>query len=128
MKIAVWRISFSCILAAAAMPAAGIQAKDANEQLPASAEKRLVSELHAEGVASMEDVHTRRIEGCDYLGFITGLEVKWSFEGVYHQWLVLRKKSTEGDWSKAEVFRIEVPPATLFGYKDGDFLKALKKL
>ena len=106
-------IVLTCLLAsnlsAADKPSANqdYRADTPGFELPATAEKRLLEQIHHNKVVYIREMAYARRRGFDYLGIFAGFEKNSGFESVWHQTLVLRKKSDEPDWSKAELFRCE---------------------
>ena len=99
-------------------------------QLPVTAEKLLIEHVHAERITYISQLAFRRVSGFDYLGVQAGFKITWSFESVVHYVLVLRKKTTDADWSNAELFDSKLPVGTLLGSPDNEipaFLVPLKR-
>ena len=93
-------------------------------QLPSSAHPVLLAELHAKQVLGADDLHRRTVGSYDYLGFQGHFEISWGFESVYHPEVVLRKRRSDKDWSKADVLSCRDLDAT-FRLSDNAFARAL---
>jgi hypothetical protein len=96
------------------------------DKLPPSAERPLLHQLRAVSVIEVHDLRQRRIGQFDYLGFAGEFSITWGFEGIYHPLVVLRRKHTDADWSKAKAFLVHAPEIpTLFASSESDFRRAL---
>jgi hypothetical protein len=95
-------------------------------RLPRSAEPLLLQRLQAQKILKVHEVRRRTIDGFDYLGVFGTFEITWGFESWYHPQVILRKRHSDADWSRAELFwgagRIE----SLFTLSDAEFTKALR--
>ena len=95
-------------------------------ELPKSAETLLIKLSRAERIVGVNWMTYRRYSHTDYLGVTIEFEIKWGFEGIYHQCLVLRKPSNEADWSKAEIFDTDENIFLLFAKnEEKDLIKGL---
>jgi hypothetical protein len=92
--------------------------------LPRSAYPVLLKELHADKVLGADNIKRRTVDGFDYLGFQGEFEISWGFESVYHPEVVLRKRHSDSDWSKASVFSCPGLNET-FRLSDKQFVRAL---
>jgi hypothetical protein len=92
--------------------------------LPRSAYPVLLRELHADKVLGADQIRRRTVDGFDYLGFQGSFEISWGFEGVYHPEVVLRKRHSDSDWSKATVLSCPSLNET-FRLPDKQFIRAL---
>jgi hypothetical protein len=83
--------------------------------LPKSAEAFLLAKLPAKKISGISQLAFRRFREFDYLGVEGGFEVAWgaSWETAFIHDFVLRKKITDPDWSKAELFE-SMPVTALF--------------
>lgn len=92
--------------------------------LPRSAYLVLLKELHADKVLGADNIKRRTVDGFDYLGFQGEFEISWGFESVYHPEVVLRKRHSDFDWSKASVLSRPGLNET-FRLSDKQFVRAL---
>src|ERR1700759_1202750 len=72
-------------------------------RLPPSAQRGGVAGLHAGKVVLAENFKRRTVDGFDYVGFDGEFETSWSPEGNYQPEVVLRKRHSDSDWSRAAV-------------------------
>lgn len=100
-------------------------ASGCSSTLPASAEPLLLRRLHAQKIVTIHEVRRRTIDGFDYLGLFGTFEITWGFESLYHPEVILRKRHSEADWSKAELFLSSQRIEPLFSLSDAEFTKAL---
>lgn len=107
-----------CIAMAAAMSGCA-------RKLPGSAEALLLRHLNAQKIIKVHDVRHKTVNGFDYLGLFATFEVESNFERWYHPEVILRKKSSESDWSHAEVFFARQRMPDLFALPDAQFEQAL---
>src|SRR5262249_26397788 len=92
--------------------------------LPRSSYPVLLAELHAKQVLGAGDFRRRTVGSYEYLGFQGHFEISWGFESVYHPEVVLRKRRSDLDWSKADVLSCPDLDAT-FRLPDNAFVRAL---
>lgn len=92
--------------------------------VPRSAYPILLKELHAKEVLGGDSFHRRTVGVYDYLGFEGHFEIYWGFETVYHPEVVLRKRRSDPDWAKADVFSCHDLNAT-FRLPDRAFVREL---
>jgi hypothetical protein len=78
-------------------------------EFPISAKKLLLSKLDAKKIRDVDQLVFRRLADFDYLGVEGGFEVSWWWESAYRHGYVLRKKASDPDWSKAELFDVKLP-------------------
>src|ERR1700732_4338979 len=83
-------------------------------ELPASAKEVLLSKLDAKKIRGIDQLVFRRLRDFDYLGVDGGFEVSWWWESAFLHNFVLRKKVSDPDWSKAELFDPKLPVCVLF--------------
>ncbi len=97
-----------------------------DDKLPPSVEPVLLKRLHAYSIVEVRDLRQRQIGDFDYLGFAGSFGIAWGFESIYHPLVVLRKKRTDADWSRAKLFTVHAPHIpTLFESSPSDFRAAL---
>jgi hypothetical protein len=105
-------------------------------RLPRSAEPLLLRRVRAEKLIAIHDFRHRTIAGFDYIGCIATFEVTWGFEGRplpknsgsawYQPEIILRKKHSDSDWSKADLFSSNKLPTTLFELTENEFIKDIE--
>jgi len=117
MAVIRFPVAVLILLAAASYGSAG--------GLPSSAELLLLDRLHAEKIVEVHEVRQRTIGNFDYLGLFATFEVKSSFETWYHPQVILRKRRSDPDWSKAELFHSGERMIDLFALPDAEFPKTL---
>jgi hypothetical protein len=94
--------------------------------LPPSATSLVLRCLHAKKVVESRETRQRTIGEFDYFGISLTLEIDWSFESWYHPDVILRKRHSDGDWSRAELFSSEDLSTTqVFELSDDAFLRRL---
>ncbi len=83
--------------------------------LPKSAEELLLVKLPATKIHGVSQLVFRRFREFDYLGVEGGFEVPWGakWEQYFIHDFLLRKKVSDPDWSKAELFET-LPVTALF--------------
>ncbi|HEV3394002.1 MAG TPA: hypothetical protein VG103_10900 [Chthoniobacterales bacterium] len=82
--------------------------------LPNSAKELLVAQLDAKKIIGINQMVFRRFAEFDYLGVLGGFEVPWWHGEAFIHDFVLRKKVSDPDWSKAELFYPTTPALALF--------------
>ena len=82
-------------------------------ELPPSAKQRLAAELEAKDIRDIDVLLYRRRAFVDYLGIQAGFAVSWWWESAYRHAYVLRKKHSDPDWSKADLFDVRLPLLTV---------------
>ena len=60
-----------------------------------------------------------------YLGIDAALKISWGLEGVYHPEVVLRKRRSDEDWSRAAELSSRLGLGETFRLPDRDFVRAL---
>jgi hypothetical protein len=94
--------------------------------LPSSAQPLLLRRLHAQKIVKIHEVRRRTIDGFDYLGLFGTFEITSGFESWYHPEVILRKRHSDADWSRAELFSGAQRIESLFALSDAEFTKALR--
>jgi hypothetical protein len=117
MAVTRFAVSLLILLGAATCGCAG--------ELPSSAEPLLLDRLHAEKILDVHEIKQRTIGAFAYLGLFATFEVNSSFETWYHPQVILRKRRSDPDWSKAELFHSRKRLIDLFALPDAEFQKAL---
>jgi hypothetical protein len=78
-------------------------------ELPKSAKEFLLAKLDAKKISGVGQLVFRRLRDFDYLGVEAGFEVSWWWEKAFLHDFILRKKVSDPDWSKAELFDAKLP-------------------
>lgn len=82
-------------------------------ELPETAKKLLLEKLGATQIRGIDQLVFRRLRDADYLGIEGGFVVSWWWESAFLHDFVLRKKVSDPDWSKAELFDPKLPVCAL---------------
>src|SRR5213080_4314592 len=88
---------------------AGMCGAQVAPELPPSAKQRFAAELDAKDIRGIDELVFRRAGEFEYLGVQAGFAVPWWWESVFRHGYVLRKRSSDPDWSKAELFDVRLP-------------------
>ncbi|HME88377.1 MAG TPA: hypothetical protein VKE30_04120 [Chthoniobacterales bacterium] len=95
---------------------ADYDAGPAGVELPKSAKELLIAKLDAKKISGVSRIVFRRLHDFDYLAIEAGFEVPWHWEKAFIHDFILRKKASDPDWSKAELFDASEPEAAALCY------------
>ena len=97
------------MMAAAGVLLAQLSSDEIAPKLRESAEKVLLAKLDATKISCVDELVFRRLPDFDYLGVEADFEVSWWWESTFRHGFLLRKKGSDPNWSKAELFDVEMP-------------------